>query len=86
MMDGSLLADGKNVLVVAHGNSLRALVKYLEDISDEKIVSLDIPTGRPLVYELDANLMPLRPHYYLGNAAEIEAAKLSVANQGKARA
>ena len=79
-------ASGKSVLIVAHGNSLRALVKYLENISDEKIISLDIPTARPLVYELDDNLKPLRPHYYLGNSADIEAAKKSVANQGKASA
>jgi 2,3-bisphosphoglycerate-dependent phosphoglycerate mutase len=80
------VASGKSVLIVAHGNSLRALVKYLENISDEKIISLDIPTARPLVYELDDNLKPLRPHYYLGNSADIEAAKKSVANQGKASA
>ncbi|MSQ51981.1 MAG: 2,3-diphosphoglycerate-dependent phosphoglycerate mutase [Betaproteobacteria bacterium] len=80
------VASGKRVLIVAHGNSLRALVKYLENISDEKIIDLDIPTGRPLVYELDANLKPLRPHYYLGDSAEIEAARKAVANQGKARA
>ena len=80
------VASGKRVLIVAHGNSLRALVKYLENISDEKIIDLDIPTARPLVYELDANLKPLRPHYYLGDSAEIEAARLAVANQGKARA
>jgi 2,3-bisphosphoglycerate-dependent phosphoglycerate mutase len=79
------VCSGKRVLIVAHGNSLRALVKYLENISDEKIIDLDIPTARPLVYELDANLKPLRPHYYLGNAAEIEAARKAVANQGKAR-
>ncbi|MFM9968536.1 MAG: 2,3-diphosphoglycerate-dependent phosphoglycerate mutase [Burkholderiales bacterium] len=76
---------GKRVLIVAHGNSLRALVKYLENISEEKIIDLDIPTARPLVYELDAKLVPLRPHYYLGDAAEIEAARAAVANQGKAR-
>jgi len=76
---------GKRVMIVAHGNSLRALVKYLENISDEKIVDLDIPTARPLVYELDSNLTPMRPHYYLGDAAEIEAARKAVANQGKAR-
>ncbi|OFZ99307.1 MAG: phosphoglyceromutase [Betaproteobacteria bacterium RIFCSPLOWO2_02_FULL_62_17] len=75
----------KRVLIVAHGNSLRALVKYLENISDDKIVELDIPTARPLVYELDATLKPIRPHYYLGDAAEIEAARKAVANQGKAR-
>ena len=67
------IASGKRVLIAAHGNSLRALVKYLENISDQKIVELDIPTARPLVYELDANLRPIRPHYYLGDQAEIEA-------------
>ena len=79
------VAAGKRVLVVAHGNSPRALVKHLENISDDKIVELDIPTARPLVYELDANLKPIRPHFYLGDAAEIEAARKTVANQGKAR-
>jgi 2,3-bisphosphoglycerate-dependent phosphoglycerate mutase len=80
------VASGKRVIIVAHGNSLRALVKYLENISDEKIIDIDIPTARPLVYELDAKLKPLRPHYYLGDSAEIEAASRAVANQGKARA
>jgi 2,3-bisphosphoglycerate-dependent phosphoglycerate mutase len=79
------VSAGKRVLIVAHGNSLRALVKYLENISDDKIVELDIPTARPLVYELDASLKPIRPHFYLGDAAEIEAARKAVANQGKAR-
>ncbi|RIK93386.1 MAG: 2,3-diphosphoglycerate-dependent phosphoglycerate mutase [Burkholderiales bacterium] len=76
--------SGRNVLVVAHGNSLRALVKYLDGISDEEIVSLNIPTGRPLVYELDDALRPIG-HRYLGDAAEIEAAMAAVAAQGKAR-
>ena len=80
------VASGKRVLIVAHGNSLRALVKYLEGISDEKIVELDIPTARPLVYELDDKLKPVRPHFYLGDQAEIEAARKAVANQGKAQA
>ena len=79
------VASGRRVLIVAHGNSLRALVKYLEGISDEKIVDLDIPTGRPLDYELDDRLKPLKPHFYLGDAAEIEAARKAVANQGKAQ-
>ncbi len=74
--------SGKRVLIAAHGNSLRALVKYLDDISDDEIVGLNIPTGIPLVYELDENLRPIR-HYYLGDpeliAAQIEAVK----NQGK---
>lgn len=73
---------GQRVLVVAHGNSLRALIKYLDKVSDADIVELNIPTARPLVYELDAHLQPLR-HYYLGNAAEIEAAAQAVAAQGR---
>jgi 2,3-bisphosphoglycerate-dependent phosphoglycerate mutase len=72
------------VVVAAHGNSLRALVKHLDGIGDEEIVKLNIPTARPLVYELDDELKPLR-HYYLGDAAEIEAAMAAVAAQGKAR-
>jgi 2,3-bisphosphoglycerate-dependent phosphoglycerate mutase len=75
--------EGKRVIIVAHGNSLRALIKYLDGISDEKIVELTVPTGRPLVYELDANLKPMR-NYYLGDASEIAAAMRAVANQGKA--
>jgi len=75
---------GKRVLVAAHGNSLRALVKYLDKVSDEDIVGLNIPTGVPLVYELDDSLKPIR-HYYLGDAAEIEKAMQAVANQGKAK-
>ena len=75
---------GKRVLIVAHGNSLRALVKYLDDISEEKIVSLNIPTGVPLVYELDAELKPIK-HYYLGDQEAIAAAINKVANQGKAK-
>jgi 2,3-bisphosphoglycerate-dependent phosphoglycerate mutase len=63
---------------------LRALVKYLDRIADDEIVNLNIPTGRPLVYELDNSLRPLR-HYYLGNQAEIEAAMKAVAAQGKAK-
>ena len=75
---------GKRVLIVAHGNSLRALIKHLDKVSDEEIVHLNIPTARPLVYELDDQLKPLR-NYYLGDPAELEAAKLAVAAQGKAR-
>ncbi len=74
---------GKRVLVAAHGNSLRALVKYLDGVGDDEIVHLNIPTARPLVYELDAGLRPIR-HYYLGDQAEIEAAMAAVAAQGKA--
>ncbi|MDO8694142.1 MAG: 2,3-diphosphoglycerate-dependent phosphoglycerate mutase [Sheuella sp.] len=75
---------GKKVLVAAHGNSLRALIKHLDNVSDDDIVHLNIPTGQPLVYELDENLRPIR-HYYLGDAAEIEAAMAAVAAQGKAK-
>jgi 2,3-bisphosphoglycerate-dependent phosphoglycerate mutase len=76
---------GKRVLVAAHGNSIRALVKYLDKVSDADIVGLNIPTGVPLVYELGDDLKPIR-HYYLGDAAEIEKAMQAVANQGKAKA
>ena len=73
---------GKSVIIAAHGNSLRALVKYLDNVSDQEIVGLNIPTGQPLVYELDRDLKPLR-HFYLGDAATISAAMTAVANQGK---
>lgn len=76
------IKKGKKVLIAAHGNSLRALVKHLDKISDEAIVGLNIPTGIPLVYELDKNLKPLN-HYYLGDPQEIEKAAAAVANQGK---
>ena len=72
---------GNRVLITAHGNSLRALVKYLDGISDEDIAALNIPTGMPLVYELDNNLKPLR-HYYLGDPARVEQAIHAVASQG----
>ncbi|MGB2706269.1 MAG: 2,3-diphosphoglycerate-dependent phosphoglycerate mutase [Candidatus Omnitrophota bacterium] len=78
------LKAGKKVLVSAHGNSLRALVKYLDNISDEAIVKLNIPTGIPLVYELDENLKPIK-HYYLGDPEEVKKAMKSVADQGKAK-
>jgi 2,3-bisphosphoglycerate-dependent phosphoglycerate mutase len=74
---------GRRVVIAAHGNSLRALVKYLDDVSDEAIVELNIPTGVPLVYELDGRLKPLRK-FYLGNPEAVEKAERSVANQGKA--
>jgi 2,3-bisphosphoglycerate-dependent phosphoglycerate mutase len=77
------IKSGKKVIIAAHGNSLRALVKYLDDISDTDILELNIPTGVPLVYELDDNLNSTK-HYYLGDQAAIEAAMQSVANQGKA--
>jgi 2,3-bisphosphoglycerate-dependent phosphoglycerate mutase len=74
---------GQRVLVSAHGNSIRALVKYLDGISDDDIVGLNIPNGIPLVYELDAALKPIR-HYYLGDADAAAKAAAAVANQGKA--
>lgn len=73
---------GKTVAIVAHGNSLRALVKYLDNISEKDILELNIPTGIPLVYELDANLKPLK-NYYLGDPEAIAAAAAAVAAQGK---
>ena len=81
---GPAIKFGKKVIVAAHGNSIRALVKYLDAISDKDIVELNIPTGVPLVYELDADLRPLA-HYYLGDQAAVEAAMQAVANQGRAR-
>ncbi|MCL5005726.1 MAG: 2,3-diphosphoglycerate-dependent phosphoglycerate mutase [Acidobacteria bacterium] len=76
--------SGKRVLVAAHGNSLRALVKFLDQVPDSDIVGLNIPTGVPLVYELDDNLKPVK-HYYLGDPERIKAAMEAVANQGKAK-
>ena len=78
------IKSGKKVLIVAHGNSLRALVKYLDNIPDDEIVGLNIPTGIPLVYELDDDLKPIK-HYYLGDPEEIAKAQQAVANQGKAK-
>jgi 2,3-bisphosphoglycerate-dependent phosphoglycerate mutase len=75
---------GKRVLVSAHGNSLRALIKMLDGISDADIVNLNIPNGQPLVYELDADLKPIK-HYYLGDQTAIAAALQAVASQGKAK-
>jgi 2,3-bisphosphoglycerate-dependent phosphoglycerate mutase len=75
---------GKKILISAHGNSLRAIIKMLDGISDEDIVGLNIPNGQPLVYELDANLKPIR-HYYLGDQEAIAAKMAAVANQGKAK-
>ncbi|TAL13994.1 MAG: 2,3-diphosphoglycerate-dependent phosphoglycerate mutase [Aquabacterium sp.] len=74
---------GKRIVIAAHGNSIRALVKYLDDISENDIVGLNIPNGIPLVYELDANLKPIR-HYYLGDAEAAAKAAAAVASQGKA--
>jgi 2,3-bisphosphoglycerate-dependent phosphoglycerate mutase len=78
-----MVKSGKNVLIAAHGNSLRALVMYLDSISQEEITELNIPTGIPLVYELDENLKPIK-HYYLGDPADVEAALQTVKNQGAA--
>ena len=78
------LKSGKRVLIVASGNSSRAIVKYLDKLSNEKVVNLNIPTGVPLVYELNKNLKPIK-HYYLGNPKEIEAKIAAVAAQGKSK-
>ncbi|MGJ9418394.1 2,3-diphosphoglycerate-dependent phosphoglycerate mutase [Massilia sp. CMS3.1] len=78
------IRSGKQILISAHGNSLRALIKMLDNISDADIVGLNIPNGQPLVYELDDNLKPIR-HYYLGDQEAIAAAVAAVANQGKAQ-
>jgi 2,3-bisphosphoglycerate-dependent phosphoglycerate mutase len=78
------IKSGKKVIIAAHGNSLRALVKYLDNISDEDIVKLNIPTGLPLIYELDDNLKPIK-NYYLGDPDEVKKAMDAVANQGKAK-
>ena len=77
------IRSGRRVLVAAHGNSIRALVKYLDDVSDSDIVGLNIPNGIPLVYELDAQLRPTG-HYYLGDAEAAAKAAAAVASQGKA--
>jgi len=85
--DGTIapaLRAGRRILVAAHGNSLRALIKHLDGVSDADIVGLNVPTGVPLVYELDDKLRPLR-HDYLGDAAEIEKRVAAVAAQGKTR-
>jgi 2,3-bisphosphoglycerate-dependent phosphoglycerate mutase len=78
------IKSGKRVIIAAHGNSLRALVKYLDNVSDEAIVSLNIPTGMPLVYELDKDLKPTN-RYYLGDPEKVKKAMEAVANQGKAK-
>lgn len=78
------IKSGQKVLVAAHGNSIRAMVKYLDNIPEDEIVGLNIPTGLPLVYELDQNLKPLK-HYYLGDPEKVKQAIESVANQGKAK-
>jgi 2,3-bisphosphoglycerate-dependent phosphoglycerate mutase len=76
------LKKERRIIIAAHGNSLRALVKYLDNISDEEIPKLNIPTGIPLIYELDESLKPIK-HYYLGNEEEIKKAQEQVANQAK---
>ncbi|NJO17899.1 MAG: 2,3-diphosphoglycerate-dependent phosphoglycerate mutase [Thioploca sp.] len=78
------IQQGKRIIIVAHGNSLRALVKYLDEVPNEEIVQLNIPTGIPLVYELDTQLKPIK-HYYLGDEEVIKQAANAVANQGKAK-
>lgn len=79
-----LILNKKQVLIVAHGNSIRALVKYFENLSDEAIVNVNIPTGVPLVYELDGNMRAIKK-YYLGNQDEIAAKQAAVSSQGKAK-
>jgi len=79
-----MVKSGQRVLIAAHGNSLRALVKYLDNVSEEEIVELNIPTGIPLVYELNADLRPIN-HYYLGDADAIKKAAEAVAKQGQAK-
>lgn len=79
-----VVKSGKRVIVAAHGNSLRALVKYLDEISDDDILKLNIPTGMPLIYELDENLKPIK-NYYLGDPEEVKKAMAAVAAQGKAK-
>ncbi|HCU86436.1 MAG TPA: phosphoglyceromutase, partial [Verrucomicrobiales bacterium] len=75
---------GQRIIIAAHGNSLRALVKYLDDLSEEEVLKLNIPTGMPLVYELDEDLKPIKS-YYLGDEEAVKAAMEAVANQGKAK-
>ncbi len=77
-----VIKSGQRMIIAAHGNSLRALVKHLDKLSNEEIIQLNIPTGTPLVYELDPQLNPIK-HYYLGDPAAIEKAMAAVANQGK---
>jgi len=77
-----VIKSGQRVLIVAHGNSLRALVKHLDQISDDEIVGLNIPTGVPLVYDLDENLKPIKS-YYLGDPEEAKKKAEAVANQAK---
>ena len=76
------IRSGKDVLITAHGNSLRALIKDLESLSEDQILQVNIPTGLPLVYQLDTNLKPINK-FYLGNEEEVKKAMEAVANQGK---
>ena len=78
------IKEGKRIIIAAHGNSLRALVQYLDGLSEEAVLKLNIPTGMPLVYELDDDLQPIK-NYYLGNEEAVKAAMEAVANQGKAK-
>ncbi len=78
------IKSGKKVIIAAHGNSIRALVKYLDNISEEDITELNIPTGLPLVYELDEDLKPIKS-YYLGDPEEAAKKAAEVANQAKAK-
>jgi 2,3-bisphosphoglycerate-dependent phosphoglycerate mutase len=79
------IKSGKRVIIAAHGNSLRALVKYLDEVSEKDILEMNIPTGMPLVYELDKNLKPIK-HYYLGDPEKVAKAMASVAAQGSKKA
>ena len=78
------IMQGKSVLIAAHGNSLRALIKYLDGVSEEDIIGMNVPTGMPLVYELDAHLKPIN-RQYLGDPEAVAKAMEAVANQGKAK-
>lgn len=78
------MKSGERIIIAAHGNSIRALVKFLDNLSEDEILELNIPTGVPLVYEFDENMKPVK-HYYLGNADEVAAKAAAVANQGKAK-
>ncbi len=80
-----MIKSGKRVLIAAHGNSMRALIKYLEGVSDDDITQVNVPTGIPLVYELDENLKPTK-QYYLADPEEVKKLQESVAAQGKAKA
>ncbi len=78
------LLSGKSVVVCAHGNSLRAICKHFDNLSEEEVINLNIPTALPLVYELDSELKPIR-HYYLASDEEVKAKLEAVANQGKVK-